>query len=344
MNPTSDVLEKRIAALEGGVAAVATSSGQAAQFLAIATIAVAGDNIVSTPFLYGGTYNAWKVAMPRLGIAVKFVEGETAADYEKLIDSKTKAVYIESIGNPSYNVPDFAAIAAVAHKHGVPLIVDNTFGGAGWLVRPFDHGADIIVASCTKWIGGHGTSIGGIVVDGGTFNWGVKATDGSPKHPMFTEPAPGYHGLKFWDVFGPHGPFGVNMAFAIRARVEGLRDFGPCISPFNSFLLLQVRGGGIECSFHPSGSWSCSTPPVIILAVPLPYHPPSPPCRVWSLSTSGWSGTRTTPWRWRGGCSRTPRWRGCRTCPSPTTSVTRWWVQVCAFFPALAGVTWGIPV
>ncbi|MBK7368001.1 MAG: O-acetylhomoserine aminocarboxypropyltransferase/cysteine synthase [Candidatus Eisenbacteria bacterium] len=232
MNPTTDVFEKRIAALEGGVAAVATASGQAAQFLALSTIAQAGDNIVASSFLYGGTYNQFKVALPRLGIGVKFVEGDSPAAFAKAIDEKTKALYVESIGNPGFNVPDFRALATLAHEHGIPLVVDNTFGAAGFLARPIEHGADIVVASATKWIGGHGTAIGGVVVDAGTFDWG------NGKFPLFTEPAPGYHGLDFWDVFGPKGPFG-NIAFAIRARVEGLRDIGACLSPFNSFLLLQ---------------------------------------------------------------------------------------------------------
>ena len=232
MNPTTDVFEKRVAALEGGVAAVATSSGQAAQFLALSTIAQAGDNIVSTSFLYGGTYNQFKVALPRLGIGVKFVEGDSPAAFAKAIDEKTKALYVESIGNPEFNIPDFRALATLAHERGIPLVVDNTFGAAGFLARPIEHGADIVVASATKWIGGHGTAIGGVVVDAGTFDWG------NGKFPLFTEPAPGYHGLDFWEVFGPKGPFG-NIAFAIRARVEGLRDIGACLSPFNSFLLLQ---------------------------------------------------------------------------------------------------------
>ncbi|KAJ3234095.1 Homocysteine synthase, partial [Chytriomyces hyalinus] len=233
MNPTTDVFEKRIAALEGGVAAVATASGQAAQFLAIANLASVGDNIVSTSFLYGGTYNQFKVALPRLGIQVKFVDGDKAEDFEPLIDEKTKAIYIESVGNPRHNVPDFRAIADIAHKHGVPLIVDNTFGIGGYLVRPIEHGADIVVASATKWIGGHGTTIGGVVIDAGTFPWN------NGKFPVFTEPSPGYHGLKFWDTFGPEGPFKANLAFAIRLRVEQLRDFGASQNPFGSFLLLQ---------------------------------------------------------------------------------------------------------
>ncbi|MFA6977951.1 MAG: O-acetylhomoserine aminocarboxypropyltransferase/cysteine synthase [Ignavibacteriaceae bacterium] len=232
MNPTTDVFEKRVAALEGGVAGLATSSGQAAQLLAITTIAQAGENIVSTSLLYGGTYNQFKVTFPRLGIDVKFVSGDSASEFEKLIDSKTKALYLETIGNPRLNVANIKEIADIAHKHNIPLIVDNTFGAAGYIARPIDHGADIVVASATKWIGGHGTSIGGVIVDSGKFNWG------NGNFPIFTEPSPGYHGLKFWEIFGADGPFG-NIAFIIRARVEGLRDLGPCLSPFNAFLLLQ---------------------------------------------------------------------------------------------------------
>ncbi len=232
MNPTTDVFEQRIAALEGGVAAVATSSGQAAQFLTITTIAQAGDNIVSTSYLYGGTYNQFKVTLPRLGIGVKFVDGDNPDDFRNAIDEHTKAIYVETIGNPRFNIPDFEALAKVAHEVGIPLIVDNTFGAGGYIARPIDHGADIVVESATKWIGGHGTSVGGVIVDSGKFNWG------NGKFPLFTEPAPGYHGLKFWEVFGSGGPFG-NIAFAIRARVEGLRDLGPSLSPFNAFQLLQ---------------------------------------------------------------------------------------------------------
>jgi len=232
MNPTNDAFERRVAALEGGVAALAVSSGQAAQFIALNNILQAGDNFVSSPNLYGGTYNQFKVAFKRLGIEVRFTEGEDPADYEKLIDENTKAVYCETISNPRFNVPDFDGLAAVAKKHDLPFIVDNTFGAGGYLFRPLDHGANVVVQSATKWIGGHGTSIGGIIVDGGNYNWG------NGKFPQFTEPSEGYHGLKFWEVFGTDGPFG-NIAFAIRARVEGLRDFGPAPSPFNSFLLLQ---------------------------------------------------------------------------------------------------------
>ncbi|MHC5673756.1 O-acetylhomoserine aminocarboxypropyltransferase/cysteine synthase family protein [Nostoc sp.] len=232
MNPTTDVFEKRIAALEGGVAALATSSGQAAQFLALSTIAQAGDNIVSTSFLYGGTYNQFKVALPRLGINVKFVEGDEVENFRQAIDDRTKALYVETIGNPQFNIPDFVALAQIAHENGIPLIVDNTFGAGGYLARPIEHGADIVVESATKWIGGHGTSIGGVIVDSGKFDWG------NGKFPVFTEPSPGYHGLNFQEVFGVGSKFG-NIAFIIRARVEGLRDFGPSLSPFNAFLLLQ---------------------------------------------------------------------------------------------------------
>lgn len=232
MNPTTDVFEKRIAALEGGVAALAVGSGQAAQFIALNNILETGDNFVSTSYLYGGTYNQFKVAFKRLGIDVRFADGDKPESFEALIDHKTKALYLETIGNPGFNIPDFERIAAIAARHDLPLIVDNTFGAGGYLFRPLEHGAHIVVESATKWIGGHGTSIGGVIVDGGNFNWG------NGKYPQFTEPSEGYHGLKFWDVFGAGGPFG-NIAFIIRARVEGLRDFGPALSPFNSFLLLQ---------------------------------------------------------------------------------------------------------
>jgi len=232
MNPTTDVFEKRVAALEGGAAAVATASGQSAQFLAITTLAQAGDNIVSTSFLYGGTYNQFKVTLPRLGIDVRFVTEDTIDAFEQQIDEHTKALYIESIGNPRGNVADFDGLARLAEKHGIALVVDNTFGAAGAIARPIDYGANVVVQSATKWIGGHGTSIGGVIVDAGNFNWG------NGNYPLFTDPAPGYHGLNFWEIFGDQGPFG-NIAFAIRARVEGLRDVGPALSPFNSFLLLQ---------------------------------------------------------------------------------------------------------
>ncbi len=232
MNPTTDVFEQRIAALEGGVAALAVASGQAAQFIALNNILQAGDNFVSSRFLYGGTYNQFKVQFKRLGIETRFVEDESAESFEALIDDNTKAIYLETIGNPAFNIPDFEKIAAVAKKHDLPVIVDNTFGAGGFLFRPLEHGANIVVESATKWIGGHGTSIGGVIVDGGNYNWG------NGKFPQFSEPSEGYHGLVFSSVFGVDGPFG-NIQFTIRARVEGLRDFGPAISPFNSFLLIQ---------------------------------------------------------------------------------------------------------
>jgi O-acetylhomoserine/O-acetylserine sulfhydrylase len=232
MNPTTDVFEKRIAALEGGVAAVAVSSGQAAQFIALNNILQAGDNFVTSSHLYGGTYNQFKVAFKRLGVEVRFAEGIDPVSIEERIDKNTKAIYLEAIGNPEFSVADFEKISRIAKAYDIPLIVDNTFGAAGFIFKPIEHGAAVVVASATKWIGGHGTSIGGVIVDAGTFNWG------NGKFSQFTEPSEGYHGLVFWDVFGANGPFG-NIAFAMRARVEGLRDFGPALSPFNSFLLLQ---------------------------------------------------------------------------------------------------------
>ncbi|SCY75746.1 O-acetylhomoserine (thiol)-lyase [Flavobacterium anhuiense] len=231
-NPTTDVFEKRVAALEGGVAALAVASGQAAQFIALNNILESGDNFISSSNIYGGTYNQFKVSFKRLGITVQFTKETTAEAFESLINENTKALYLETIGNPSYDIPDFDKIAAVAKKHDLPLIVDNTFGAGGYLFRPLEHGASIVVESATKWIGGHGTSIGGVIVDGGTYNWG------NGKFKQFSEPSEGYHGLVFADVFGVNSPFG-NIQFAIRARVEGLRDFGPAISPFNSFQLIQ---------------------------------------------------------------------------------------------------------
>ncbi|MFB9110954.1 O-acetylhomoserine aminocarboxypropyltransferase/cysteine synthase family protein [Flavobacterium gyeonganense] len=231
-NPTTDVFEKRVAALEGGVAALATASGQAAQFIALNNILEAGDNFISSSNIYGGTYNQFKVAFKRIGVTVQFTNETTAEAFESLINENTKALYLETIGNPSYDIPDFDKIADVAKKYDLPLIVDNTFGAGGYLFRPLEHGASIVVESATKWIGGHGTSIGGIIVDGGTYNWG------NGKFKQFSEPSEGYHGMIFSDVFGVNSAFG-NIQFAIRARVEGLRDFGPAISPFNSFQLIQ---------------------------------------------------------------------------------------------------------
>ncbi|MFV0468683.1 MAG: O-acetylhomoserine aminocarboxypropyltransferase/cysteine synthase family protein [Dysgonomonas sp.] len=232
MNPTTDVFEKRIAALEGGASALATSSGQSAQFIALNNILSAGDNFISTSHLYGGTYNQFKSQFKRLGVEVHFTPNDNPEEFEKLINDKTKAIYLETIGNPDLNIPDFEAIAKVADKHGIPLIVDNTFGAGGYLFRPLEHGATIVVESATKWIGGHGTALGGVIVDSGKFNWG------NGKFPEFTNPSDSYHGLVFWDVFGANGPFG-NIAFTLRARVEGIRDWGNTISPFNSFLLIQ---------------------------------------------------------------------------------------------------------
>jgi O-acetylhomoserine/O-acetylserine sulfhydrylase len=232
MNPTTDVFEKRIAALEGGVAALAVASGQAAQFIALHNILEAGDHIVSSSHVYGGTYNQFKVAFKRLGIEVDFANPDVPEEFEQKIKENTKAIYLETIGNPSFSVPDFEKIAAIAKKFDIPFIVDNTFGAGGYLFKPLEHGANIVVESATKWIGGHGTSIGGVIVDGGNYNWG------NGKFSQFTAPSEGYHGLVFNDVFGIGGPFG-NIQFIIRARVEGLRDLGPALSPFNSFLLLQ---------------------------------------------------------------------------------------------------------
>ena len=241
MNPTTDVFEKRIAALEGGVAALATSSGQSAQFIAITNCMQAGDSFVSTSYLYGGTYNQFKVQFPRLGINVKFADGDEIDSFARQIDSTTKAIYIESMGNPRFNIPDFKALSELARSNNIPLIVDNTLGAAGSLIRPIDYGADVVVQSATKGIGGHGTSLGGVIVDAGTFNWG------NGKFPLMSEPSDAYHGLVHWDAFGFGSdvckmlgvPDDRNLAFALRARIEGLRDWGPALSPFNSFLLLQ---------------------------------------------------------------------------------------------------------
>ena len=235
MNPTSDVLEKRAAALEGGAAALAVSSGHAAQFLALTTIMRKGDNFITSPFLYGGTHNQFKVTLAGFGIEARFAKDLNPESFETLIDADTKALYVETIGNPGFDIPDFEAFSKLAGKHGLPLIVDNTFGACGYLFRPIDYGANIVTESATKWIGGHGTSIGGLIIDGGNFNWN------NGRFPVFTEPSKGYHGIVFGDIFYQSSPSG-NIAFIVKARVEGLRDLGPAISPFNSFLFLQ----GIE--------------------------------------------------------------------------------------------------
>jgi O-acetylhomoserine (thiol)-lyase len=232
MNPTTDVFEKRVAALEGGIAALAVASGHAAQFLALSTVVRKGENLVTSPFLYGGTWNQFKVTFANFGIEARFAKDLEPGSFERLIDKKTKAIYVETIGNPGFNIPDFDAFASLAQKYKIPLVVDNTFGACGFLCRPIDYGANIVVESATKWIGGHGTSIGGVIVDAGNFDWR------NGNFPVFTGPSEGYHGAVFADIFSPSSPFG-NIAFIIKARVEGLRDVGPAISPFNSFLMLQ---------------------------------------------------------------------------------------------------------
>lgn len=232
MNPTTDVFEQRMAALEGGVAALGVASGHSAQFLTFTNIMGIGDNFVSSPYLYGGSYNQFTVTFKKLGIEARLAKDLSVEAFEKLIDENTKAIYLETIGNPGFVIPNFDAFGALAKKYDIPFIVDNTFGAGGYLLRPIEYGANIVVESATKWIGGHGTSIGGVIVDAGNFNWG------NGKFPGFTEPSEGYHGLKYWDIFNFDGPFG-NIAFIIKARVEGLRDIGPSQSPFNSFLLLQ---------------------------------------------------------------------------------------------------------
>jgi O-acetylhomoserine (thiol)-lyase len=231
-NPTTEVFEKRVAALEGGVASLAVSSGHAAQFIALTTILKNGENFVTSPFLYGGSHNQFKVTFAKFGIGARFAKDLNIASFEKLIDDKTKAIYVETIGNPGFEIPDFNAFSKLAVKHGLPLVVDNTFGACGYLCRPIEYGANIVVESATKWIGGHGTSIGGVITDAGNFNWS------NGNFSVFTEPAEGYHGKIFGEIFSQTSAAG-NIAFIVKARVEGLRDLGPAISPFNSFLLLQ---------------------------------------------------------------------------------------------------------
>lgn len=232
MNPTTEVLEQRLAALEGGVAALAVASGHSAQFIALNNILGQGDNFISSPYLYGGSYNQFKVTFKRLGVEARFAKDLNPDSFEELIDGSTKAIYLETIGNPSFEVPDFERFSVLAEKYDLPIIVDNTFGAGGYLCKPLDLGAHIVVESATKWIGGHGNSIGGVIIDGGKYDWG------NGKYPQFSEPSEGYHGLVFSDVFGKDSDFG-NISFIIRARVEGLRDFGPSLSPFNAFLILQ---------------------------------------------------------------------------------------------------------
>ena len=274
MNPTNDVLEKRVSALEGGAMGLAVASGHAAEFLAIATLAVAGDNVVSSPHLYGGTANLFGVTLPRLGIEVRFTPTEaTAEQFDELIDDSTRAVYLESIPNPSLRLPDLEAIAAAAHARGVAVVVDNTGGMAGYLYRPIEHGADVVIHSATKWINGHGTGIGGVLVDAGTFDWG------NGRYPLFTEPSPSYGGMRFWEVFGAGGPFG-NVAFAVRARVEGLRDLGASLAPLNAFLHLQgletlsLRADRQVATTQALAEWLQQQPRVSSVNYPgLPQHP-----------------------------------------------------------------------
>lgn len=251
-NPTVEVFEKRMTALEGGIAAVAASSGQAAQFMALAALCRAGDNIISSSCLYGGTYNQFKVFLPRLGITTRWVASEDdPGEFAKFIDENTKAIYVEAIGNPSYSVADFRAIADVAHQAGVPLVVDNTFGAGGYFCRPIDYGADIVIHSATKWIGGHGTTIGGVVVDSGKFDWTTK--DAQRRFPEMTQPSEGYNGLRFYDQFGP-------LAYTMRLRVEILKDFGPCLSPWAAQqLLIGLETLSLRCNRHAENAMKLAT-------------------------------------------------------------------------------------
>lgn len=226
MNPTTDVFEQRVAALEGGIAALAVSSGHAAQLIALTTLLREGDEFVSSPFLYGGTFNQFKNTLKGFGITCRFAKSDKADDIRAAVDKKTRLIYLETIGNPSFSIPDFEEISEIAKEYNIPVVVDNTFGACGYLCRPAEHGVSVIVESATKWIGGHGTTMGGVIVDTGNYDWA------NGKFPQFTEPSEGYHGLKFSETFGA-------LAYILKCRVEGLRDLGPCISPFNSFQLIQ---------------------------------------------------------------------------------------------------------
>lgn len=267
MNPTTDVLETRIAALEHGIGALAVASGHAAQLIALTNLLKQGDGFVSSPFLYGGTYNQFKVTFKQFGINVKFAKSLEVRDFEEQIDDTTKALYVETIGNPGFAIPDFEALARLAREYRLPLIVDNTFAGAGYLCRPLAYGADLVVASATKWIGGHGTSMGGVIVDGGSYEWG------NGRFPQFSEHSEGYHGLCYHERFG-------KQAFLMRARVEGLRDLGPAISPFNAFLLLQgLETLSLRMEKHQKNAlqlahWLLKQPKVDKVFYPgLPSHP-----------------------------------------------------------------------
>lgn len=226
MNPTTDVFEQRVAALEGGIAALAVSSGHAAQLIALTTLLREGDEFVSSPFLYGGTFNQFKNTLKGFGITCRFAKSDKTDDIRAAVDKKTRLIYLETIGNPSFSIPDFEEISEIAKEYNIPVVVDNTFGACGYLCRPAEHGVSVIVESATKWIGGHGTSMGGVIVDTGNYDWA------NGKFPQFTKPSEGYHGLKFSETFGA-------LAYILKCRVEGLRDLGPCISPFNSFQLIQ---------------------------------------------------------------------------------------------------------
>ncbi|MBX6351014.1 MAG: O-acetylhomoserine aminocarboxypropyltransferase/cysteine synthase [Clostridia bacterium] len=267
MNPTTDVFERRVAALEGGVGALATASGQSAITLAVFNLAGAGDNIVSSPSLYGGTWNLFTHTLPRFGIEVRFADPGDPRDFGRKIDGRTRAVYLEAIGNPRLDVPDFEAVAEVAHQAGVPVVVDATFLTPA-LFRPIEHGADVVVHSATKFIGGHGTSIGGVLVDGGRFDW-----EASGRFPGFTEPDPTYHGIRYVEAFGA-------AAFIAKARVQLLRDIGPCLSPFNAFLFLQgLETLGLRMRRHSENAlavagWLAERPDVTWVSYPgLPSHP-----------------------------------------------------------------------
>lgn len=276
MNPTNAVFEDRIAALEGGVMALSVSSGHAAQLVAILNIAQAGDNIVSTPNLYGGTVNQFRVTLKRLGIEVRFTsKDERPEEFAALIDDKTRAVYLETIGNPALNIPDFEGIAAAAHAKGVAMIVDNTFGAGGFYCQPLKHGANVVVESASKWIGGHGNGIGGVIVDGGNFDWG------NGRYPLMTEPSPSYHGLNFWETFGEGNPLGLpNVAFLIRCRTEGLRDLGTTLAPQQAWQFIQgIETLSLRAERHAQNtaalaSWLAAHPDVKRVTYPgLSNHP-----------------------------------------------------------------------
>ena len=276
MNPTNAVFEQRVAALEGGVGALAVASGHAAQFLAITNVAQAGDNIVSSPNLYGGTVNQFRVTLKRLGIEVRFTSREERPEeFTALIDDHTRAVYLETIGNPALNIPDFEAIAAAAHAQGVAVFVDNTFGAGGYYSQPLRHGADVVLHSASKWIGGHGNGIGGVIVDGGTFDWG------NGRYPLMTEASPSYHGLNFWETFGEGNPLGLpNVAFITRARTEGLRDLGPTLAPQQAWQFIQgLETLSLRAERHAQNtlalaSWLAAHPDVARVTYPgLSNHP-----------------------------------------------------------------------